>query len=96
MRSHSITQEITQGASRRSLLGAALSAGAAIATVGGLTGCGVSRRRDELFLGFHGDTVWIGAFQEIVRLYGRKYPRESSAPPSTPTTHRRLSCLQQE
>ncbi|MER5214503.1 extracellular solute-binding protein [Streptomyces sp. NPDC002838] len=71
MRSHSITEGIT----RRSVLGAALSAGAATATAGGLTGCGVSRRRDELFFGFHGDTVSIGVFQEIVRLYRRKYPR---------------------
>jgi multiple sugar transport system substrate-binding protein len=57
---------------RRRLLGTSLGLGAA---AGGLTGCGLTRNRDELFFGFHGDTVSIGVYQSIVDLYRRKYPR---------------------
>ncbi|MBA2813287.1 extracellular solute-binding protein [Streptomyces sp. KM273126] len=59
---------------RRKLLraGAALGMSAAAAT--GMTACGASRRKGDLVFGFHGDTVSIGIFRQIVAQYRRKNP----------------------
>ncbi|MCE7047781.1 ABC transporter substrate-binding protein [Streptomyces purpurascens] len=59
---------------RRRVLRAGAALGASAAIAGSTAACGASRRRDELVFGFHGDTVSIGIFRQIVALYRRKNP----------------------